>query len=114
MAKALLVDGVLHRMLQHYDHRAGVPYPLGAYKRPHVHQLCRSLDLVLKEDHLTGMGQELLALLDALRDNPQEVLAACRRIRTDAPEPPGGRHGDNGRQEGLPDRDTGGPAPAPA
>ena len=114
MPKALLVDGVLHRMLQYYDHRDGVPYPLGTYKRAHVHQLCRNLDLVLKEDHLTGMGQELLALLDALRDNPGEVLAACRRIRKDAPTPPGGRHGDNGRPVGLPDGDTGTPTPEPA
>lgn len=110
MSKALLVDGNLHQTLRYYAHAEGVAFPLARIQRAHVHQLLRTLDLVLREDHLSAIGQELLALLDALQERPNEVLAACRRNGSNATPTARGRDGDNGRQAGVPDSDPGAPA----
>ena len=111
----LTPDGKFHNLLAFHDGRPGAVYPIPRPRQTIIDQLLATLDLTTRGGGLSAQGRELLALIDAMRDNPERVLTAIRReVRLDATDTPGGRTGSGGRPPSVPDGDAGTPAPAAA
>jgi len=114
MSRAHSPDGKFHNLLAHHDGRPGAVYPIPRPRQAIIDQLLASLDLTTRGGGLSAIGREVLALIDAARDRPEQVLPLCRRNGTDATDTPRGRNGTLRRKEGLPDGDPGTPLPAAA
>ena len=110
----LTPDGKFHNLLAFHDGRPGAVYPIPRPRQTIIDQLLATLDLTTRGGGLSGQGREILAMIDAMRDNPERVLLAINREVPVAATSPGGRNGPSGRKASLPDGDAGTPAPAAA
>lgn len=88
MPKWLLVDGPLHHLLAHVGN-GSKPSP---FRRHHLHiRLLAELGVCDYHGGLAPAGQELLALLDDLRDASSLYAIATRHASANCPpEPPPG------------------------
>lgn len=91
MPAFILPDGPLHRHLAYLDNR---PHAESPFRRPNQTALNAYLSVLDLVDgrrnlpRLSAAGQELLALLDMLLEQPAQVRAAMRGNPSDAPAPP--------------------------